>query len=367
MGKHFDTLVEIVKREELNRKPAGKISDVQNYLARIVDEAALFELPIASRQIREVSGKEFEQYQDYLQDFLKLCAKYNKHLLFPFRITAIEDEDSVTILDPIQGANYRVIDCKNKSSEPGDFSNLFFSIGSVYIEGVERKDSFDPHMIKSVLDDDLIRHTGLDPDNITLDDLKSVRFQMLLETECYADWHNSQISYYKPEDLKKLFHTYTKNVPGLTSGITHKLSLYDLSTFDLISATDNYLKELAYIMDPEQFILRKESNQSMVANRKKGNKDNKKLRKTVLRPHYLALGEEDTGSFLKGESSEPRVIHPVRGHWRKLMSEKYTKMKGETIHIPQHYRGTGIIDGKNGWHYQVLLKKDDLTLQSYER
>ena len=122
-------------------------------------------------------------------------------------------------------------------------------------------------------------------------------------------------------------------------------------------------------MDPANFILRKENRQSMLQ-RERQKKAKKKykgnpLKKTVMRPHYICLSEEDTRQFLKQESKTPLAAHPVRGHWRTLQSERFVNKQGERIYIKQYFTGDGKIEAEGGWQYQVMVKESPNRISLY--
>ena len=135
---------------------------------------------------------------------------------------------------------------------------------------------------------------------------------------------------------------------------------------DVVNSAVAYMEQLIYIMDPENFIIRKESNQSIHETRKASlNPKRDQFRKTVIRPHYICLNEKELTDFLLDNSKEkePRAFHPVRGHWRNLISDYYKNKRGQKIFIEQYFRGKSNITGKDGWHYQVLIKTDPITLE----
>jgi hypothetical protein len=68
---------------------------------------------------------------------------------------------------------------------------------------------------------------------------------------------------------------------------------------------------------------------------------------------------------LQSSSKEPRAAHPVRGHLRHLLSEKWTHKKGQTIFIRQYFTGEGRIYGPNGWTYEVMVKESPKKLVPY--
>jgi len=120
-----------------------------------------------------------------------------------------------------------------------------------------------------------------------------------------------------------------------------------------------FMHGVLYVMDADNFILRKENSQSRVFDNKKKSKGRDSLlRKTIMRPHYICLGEQETADFLKNTAKEPRPAHPVRGHWRRLTSEKFKNKQGQTIFIRQYFTGSGQIQSAGGWTYQVYVKPE---------
>jgi len=313
MGKHFDALVDIINtqidekeifRSEVHTPP------VKQYLTDIVRRTSLFEFPLRAEQIFPRTGKAFSEYIAYIQDYFDLSRQFGSEFLTPFKITGVEDEHSVVILHNL-GDIYRVIYC-----------------------GVNLMD--------------------LEPNNVAL--------------------YCGEAKVNKPDNT---FHFSTEINPSyfltLAGGIRDVYDLdsedlYVLTSKDLMQAVISYMEQVIYIMDPENFIIRKESNAS-IKERKRQLRSGRMdlLRRTHMRPHYICLDLEETRAFLVGESKEPFPAHPVVGHWRKLMSERYRNMKGQSIFISQYFTGEGKVIARGGWNYEVWLKKDPVTILPYSK
>lgn len=273
MGEHFDRLVDIVRSLD---------DDNVEYLTSILHQATLFDLPVHSNEIRPTCGKEEAEYHQYLKEQIEINLEHGSYVITPYPITAVEDKDSVVILEPLDTREFRVIDCK--------------------------------------------------PEGVLVGDVNFGRHVSDKRIECVVNPLYAMVN--------------GVNVPESNFGLVGK---------DLIQSAISYVEEVIYIMDPENFIIERESNASKKM-RAKGK--NKKINKTIMRPHYICLSEQDLTSFLKGESSEPRPAHPVRGHWRRFHSERFVNMKGKQTYIAQYFTGEGKVAGRNGIHYEVRIKKE---------
>ena len=301
MGKHFDTLVEITKKWIIEGKSSAHIKDYKSYLGGLINNCALFELPIDPKNILHVSGKDKDEFIRYMYDYFEMSNKYGEFILGPFPLTAIEDDISVVIMEKVGGNRFMATIC-NRGLERG-FEELG-NISSLVTGSVE-----------------------LNP-NGKIMEIKS-------NSEFYATFNEKGDCYF--------------NSPMIRNH----------SMYDLANAANAYVEELVYLMDPENFIIEKESNQSkgMRERKEKNGGKRNKLDKTVMRPHYICLSEEDLREFAKNESKEPIPAHPVRGHMRRLISEKFVKMKGQSIYIKQYFTGQGKIEARGGWNYQVYVKE----------
>ncbi len=320
MGKNFNVMVELVKKElegkEQSRKGIHKDSHIPNimgYLERLIRRAALFEFPLNAEEIFPRSGKDDKEYNAYLIDYFDI-SKENGHVLAtPFPITAIEDNDSVVFLEKVAGDTYRVISCREEQlNREMPIIATTLQIGEVSIKEPSYNGGF-----------------------------------LLPVVPLYnANWMDG---IRMPDIL---------NSPG---GI-HELRK------DLINDAISYIEQVIYIMDPANFIIEKESNASKKQKAKSSKKKNRynPLRKTVMRPHYVCLSEEDTKGFLQDESKELRPFHPVIGHWKTLISDRYVNKKGQRILIAQYFRGKADIEGRNGWNYRVMLKEEPTKIIAYK-
>jgi len=314
MGKHFDTLVEFTKRHIKKAEKSLGHYDVKQRLEEVINQATLFEIPFDSRDILPISEKNNKEYQEYLCDYFDMSKKYGSFFLTPFPVTAIEDNDGVVIFRKTGYDSYFVVSAHSEmlhTDRPNNYDTLF--CGNTRIQTPDRN-------------------------KIAIAQFVQPHFGALAEKGI----RNPRVSI----ERKEFF-----------SAISH----------DLQRHAHSYIEENVYIMDPENFIIRKESNQSRRIKERKGHKKNKKLEKTVMRPHYIILSEQDTGDLFRGQAKEPRPAHPVKAHWRTLLSQRYINKKGQKIFVPQYFTGNGKINGTGGWTYEVMIKKSPDKIVTYEQ
>jgi hypothetical protein len=343
MGKHFDALVELAKREIREDETAAGIS-VRGLLVGLIRRANLFELPIESKKIRAQTEKDRDAYYKYCDDYFNMSHQHGKHLIIPsnFRPMAIEDLDSVVILENINDENrkikqsYRVVICEQGPPLLKEGS-IRLMIGDIAVNDnyVEKKLPMltSPFYILSLANGERLPGHG----------------------EILADDSNHEM----PE---KILNSRMIDISGLT----------ECTAVDIGQAATSYIEELTYMMDPQNFIVRKENNVSVVnrqkQERKKGRKNGREmLLKTIARPHFFVLSVEDLRDFIRSESKEPNPAHPVGGHWRTLMSERYKNMRGQVIQISQYFTGDGQIKGRNGWNYEVYVKQSPDRVVPYSK
>lgn len=308
MGQHFDCLVEVVRRHISPEETASGMQKPLQYFTGLIQRAALFDFPLNAEEIFPKTGKDMPEYNRYLQDYFEMSAKYGKTLITPFRLTAIEDRDSVVVLDHLQGNDFRV------------------TFG--------RKDilpTFPPSELQALVCGD-----------VTLPQ----------PTEAGFVFGRTSVRY-----LINLIDgvRVAEDIPGLPLKA------------DIFSSAVSYVEQLVYIMDPANFIIRRESNYGRQMREKGKKKGHVMLEKTTMRPHYVCLSEDETREFISGVAREPRPAHPVRGHWKTLMSERFVHKKGQKIHIKQYFTGQGNIEGRGGWHYQVMVKEAPDKLVPYDK
>jgi len=300
MGRHFDTLVELIKvAPESSRWLYPK-----EYYASLLAKTALFEFPMGAQEILPGTGKDQTQYNKYLGEYFDISHQYGKEFITPFDTTGIEDPDSVVILEP-RSKGFRATLCYDSSSL------VLLATADVTID---RPDENGKILVTTV--------------------------------PLYS------LSYL--EGVKLPNNTMCDNREGV-----------NCAAQDFTTATISFLEEVVYIMDPANFIIEKETTQSRKL-RERGKQHNKPA-KTVMRPHYICLSEEDTRNFLRDTAKEPRPAHPVRGHWRSLLSPRYVNKQGQRIYIQQYFTGNGSIEGVGGWSYQVFVKEDPVTIHKYSR
>src|SRR3989344_6038682 len=300
MGRHFDGLVKMLNSKSASFEDRG--FDARPYIKDIVDRSALFEIPVNSEEVLGLSGKENEDYNHYLRDFYDMGPQFGSRLLTPFPTTAIEDLQSIVVMDPIQkGGN-----------------EYLFVIG-----------------MNIKIDEDKCN----DSDAIFLGRIK------LLEMD---------------ENGSLLMGLGGSNMYSFQNG--QRLEDIGVPSIELrnhyADQIMSYIYEDAFIMDPANFIIQKEQTQSRKADEKEKRKSPKKRksRPTIMRPHYIVTDENETRDFFRENSREPNAAYPVRGHLRTLQSERYVNKRGQVIPIPQHFRGKGNIDAKNGYRYRLMLK-----------
>lgn len=327
MGKHFDSLVELVRSASKAKVKYPSIPQMPDFVANledIVKDAALFELLFPPHLL--AGDKNSEEYIRYLHDYFNESEKAGSFFLTPFPVTAIEYQKAVYILKSIHKNEYILISC---------------SCG-------------DDESIEKVQKDSGLPLNGPRP---VLAMIGKVRIQRPVEpgsAQMIIDVKNLASLMSFGETVKVLDQT-------VLDGNDRK------SEMAMVESTIEFMQGILYIMDPENFILRKESNQAIKLQEKKQTKNRQSmLKKTILRPHYICLSEEDVSDFLKNTAKEPRPAHPVRGHWRHLMSEKFRNKKGQTIFIRQYFTGQGKIQSSGGWTYQVMIKPEFGKVVDYD-
>ncbi len=311
MGRNFNALVELVnkhiKPSETSPFRNSNLPPARDYLDSLIRKTALFDFPLNGEDIQPNTGMEDPEYIEYLKDYFDMSAQHGSFLITPFPVTAIEDNDSVVILDNIAENHYYLTQCRIDQTAVGELVTVM--VGDIFLSRPGERGGF----------------------------------QNRISNEYTAQLLNGQ---------RVPLHTER-------AVLTNPRVSNDTNT-----ATIAYVEQLAYIMDPDNFIIEKESNQGRKYAGKKS--AGKKLRKTVMRPHYVCLSEADTREFLQDQSKHPRSAHPVRGHWRRLMSPRYVNMQGQRVFIQQYFTGQGQVEGQKGWHYQVMIKEGPNKLTPYK-
>ncbi len=307
MGRHFDKLVELVNKGHVDESwspPAFR--EFYPYLCAAMEEAALFDFPILSEDILPQIGKSPQEYAEYLRNYVGQSRQQGDLVLAPFPVTAVEDSDSVVIYESITANRCRII----RSMEMGGRDDT--SLDGTFIEFGETE-------LLSIEDDSSMKVL-------------------------------SHPIYYGVVDRKG--RTRIKRAP------LDQQELQEIGR-DLTQSTMAVMKQIMYIMDPENFILRSESNQSKAIARgrkKPKNRGCKKQKKTAVRPHFTIHSQRDLTRILTGERRNNETpLHPVRGHWRRV-GEPNIQGEKEWRLISQYWRGEGRIDGRHGMDYEVFLK-----------
>lgn len=314
MGVRFDAMIDVVKHHIRDDEGNEHIPSFKAHLEGLLRGAALFEFPLEPKEIFPKSGKDEEGYHSYLDDFLNLSAENGVFFAMPYRVTAIEDPAVVFVMKHLEGGAYQFASCQSSRYA---FENEVLETANVF--GAEA----------------LFDRRGTRSWKITLSKPFAV-----------AVINGKRVPLPPEEMVRNCIANDTRN------------------------SVNDFVEEVIYIMDPANFIIRRESGdyrKSVEREQRAGKKSNNgALRKTIMRPHYTCHSEEDTQGFFRGESREPYAAHPVRGHWRTLVSSRYVKMKGKTIYVPQYFTGRGELTGKNGWNYRVMIKESPIKIVPYK-
>jgi len=321
MGQHFDTLVEVVNKCMTENEKAPGIPNVREYFRSLVKRFTLFEFPLDPKDIFPNSGKDKEEYGRYVWDYFSMSEKYDRFLITPFKCTAIEDPVSVVFLDQIGYGNYRVTLSKFNSEFGGKLKDTFCA---------------------DVVCGDISVTKSEDPKRPILMDVMPLYLVRVLEGKRNAS-----------------------RVISPNNFLMHPAASLDLST-----ATNSFIEEIIYLMDPANFIVEKRHKQCELERERRERKKGKGpeiLQKTIVRPHYICLSEDEMRDFFRERSKEARPVRPVAGHWKTLISERFVNKRGQRIFVAQYYRGEGIMEGAGGWRYQVWLKESPTKIRPYKR
>jgi len=320
MGQHFDTLVEVVNKCMGGNEKAPGMPDVREYFRSLVRRFTLFEFPLDPKDIFPNSGKDKEEYGRYVWDYFSMSEQYDKFLITPFKFTAIEDPLSVVFLDPMAYGRYRV---------------TFSRINHELMEG----------------------KNGLSADVVCGD----------VSVAKSKDHERPIIMDIMPLYLVHVFEG-KRNVGGVIN--PNNFLLHPAASLDLSTATNSFIEEVIYLMDPANFIVEKRHKQCELERERRERKKGKGpeiLQKTIVRPHYICLSEDEMRDFFRERSKEARPVRPVAGHWKTLISERFVNKRGQRIFVAQYYRGEGIMEGAGGWRYQVWLKESPTKIRPYKR
>lgn len=319
MGQYLDGLVDRLKGFSKRRDSlyASELNlGMENpsvYLDHLVRESSLFELPFSSKETFDRFEGDKAAFCDALRGYMELSRTHGQFFITPFPLTAIEDNESVVFLDYQGGSTFRTTALKwekrRRSLAPNDavagpnhpLQNLIFS-GDVEI--VEVAD------------------TGVMMNIIPL--------------------------YFHLGSPRKI------DIPA-----AERENMRQYLTVDLSNSTIVAMREMLYIMDPKNFIIRLETNAYRATQNRLDmrGKANKKLRKTADRPVYRVLSKNELLKLAEQSSLESVCFHPVEGYSKTLTSEVFKNMRGQKLQIPQHFKGEGIFDAnKGGMHYEVYIK-----------
>lgn len=276
MGKHFDTLVDIVKTRIRDTDSSNDVYDTKNripnikqYLLDIIQRASLVELPINAEELLVRSGQVKRTYSKKISDYFDLSEKLGCHIHLPFEVTAIEDRESVVVVEHLYGVTCRV---------SGGREDLF----------EERK---------------------------------------------YISFFIGEVDFSKPKQFPKLFPVLPlycfliENGERKPDKFFLDLKIRKWVADDVISSAVSYTEQLVYIMDPENMLLEKQKIDQT-------GKDVTGLEKTNRKVHYLCVNFTDALELL-GEKKQSIYI-PTEGPERFLYNqrtliEKIVAGNGRTI------------------------------------
>lgn len=298
MGIHFDSLVKLLSKGKGSEENINGTS-VNQYLCRLVRNASLFQFQIPKEDIRP-KDEELLEYVVYLDDYFDLSRqREDQHFVIPFGMAAIEDDKTVVILDHMFENKYHALVCfKNQKLHYTTILIGETEISSIQEKGVEVN-------VKPL-------YAVQDGNGKTL----------------YCMLNTVEGRFFAEEDIR--------------------------------NAVTGYVQQVVYLMDPENFILQEEKKRTRQEKKSLEKEDHKGLlRVTVQRPIYVGLSREDIVASLKGESIDTLGFRPVIGHWRKLISERYTNKQFQKIDVRQYCTGytPGRIEGSNGWVFQLMIKE----------
>ena len=365
-GQHYNTLVHILNKGYIKGgEKAGGLSNVGEYLHKIVEKCFLITLPIESEGIFSITDKSKNEFLDDVLDFFDLSEEYGELILTPFPITAIEDKESLVILDKNHNGNCIVTMCYNLKQNPKKVQPQieYLKAKNVPIldevykripdleENIRQSNNEEPYNSVMIT----IGKIGTDKKDFGID---SVLYNINWKNETRAiplhNFNKFQSLNGLPFSISDIIRNDKEEI-RVISDLLRELEDYCCET-DLINAFRYFILENVYISSPDTFIVEKESKQSLALGKKyskNSNKHEKKLRKKCIRPHYICLDENRVRRLFRRESD---ISFSVRGHKRHLGSDYFTHKQGKTIWIEQYIKGTGKTRDNDN-QYTVWLKK----------
>ena len=86
------------------------------------------------------------------------------------------------------------------------------------------------------------------------------------------------------------------------------------------------------------------------------------------RPVYRVLSRKELLNLGAQSSLDGVCFHPVEGYPRTLRSDVFKNMKGQTIYIPQHFKGEGTFAAeKGGLNYEVYIKLSPVNIVPFSQ
>lgn len=304
MGKHFDNLVDVVKKQLPKHACNPAARSLETNLSRLVAETALWDFPIHSNEVFPRSGKDMDGYMRYISEHFERSREADLFFAMPFQqLTAIEDLDSVVFLETAEN-HFNVTSARLTSVSLGGEEQSLYEVlaGQVEVQGISRSG-----LVMRAVPDYFMHILG-----------------------------DGRFTAETPRD------------PVLCRAMAT----------DLSQAAQSAVEEVVYIMDPENVVLLKETNQYRRNQRKNGNgKDRKPLKKTTDRRVYVCVPEHDFRELYRTSEERAIPIHRVPAHWRTYSSKRYTeRIRGTRQLIQEYLRGNGKLTCPGGEHYQVMLR-----------
>lgn len=351
MGIHFDALVNIGTQNSPKRGllPSDTIVasmfnntpiPMKTYLNRVLNQAALFDITLKAEDIKEKFEAEQEElasldkegtpknYNDYLKEYHHFSTNYDKFMLMPYNVTAIEDESSVVLLEEVVHGAYRTVVCEKHSK-----SNISLYSGVTFMS----------------IEDGQLKYQGM-PD-----------FYFGLGKKAVA----RGLDEIPPVPIKNPF----------THAVEKYISPEEATSRSLGTAAKAFYEQCCYIIDPANFVLEEQPKSYL---KTKAVRESERLRgqrprplKTQKRPKYRPFTKDGIVAYQKQVAPKSEEFVPVIGYYRTFHSDKFKNMQGKTIWVNQHHRGDikfATEDQKK--HYSVHVKGDDFketgSLQSLQ-
>lgn len=136
MGLHFDTLIDMVEnhiREEDSSNDVydtkNRIPNIKEHLIDLVSRTTLLEFPLNAEQLLPRSGLTKKAHNQRMLDYFTFSEKLGCYFYLPFEVTAVEDDDSVVIVEHLEDIIFRVTSCRADKIDKHEI--ITFELGTV--------------------------------------------------------------------------------------------------------------------------------------------------------------------------------------------------------------------------------------------